>query len=145
MNSRGGLGLRLIFEAPLESQLIALTLEFGPNVNLASVPVDDVLSLEMQRLGLTTETLGVAPPVQSVQGSPASKFVYHLIKSEHPIDQQTLIQSRGSPRGPSRRPELTSSKGALSARSRTCPTSAGTSTRPSNFSTADRSTELVSS
>ncbi len=58
----------LIFEAPLESQRIALTLEFGPNVNLASVPIGGVLTLEMQRLGLTTETLGVAPPTQSVHG-----------------------------------------------------------------------------
>ncbi|MDA4131208.1 MAG: phosphosulfolactate synthase [Thaumarchaeota archaeon] len=89
---------QLVFEAPLESQRIALTLEFGPNVNLAGVPVDEILQLEMQRLGLTTETLGVSQPVQSVQGSPASKFVYHLIKSEHPIDQQTLIQRSGLPK-----------------------------------------------
>jgi len=89
---------KLVFEAPLESQRIALTLEFGPNVNLAGFSVDDVLSLEMQRLGLTTETLGVSHPVQSVQGSPASKFVYHLIKSEHPVDQQALIQKSGLPK-----------------------------------------------
>ena len=82
----------------MESQRIALTLEFGPNVNLASVPVNCITTLEMQRLGLTTETLGVTPPVQSVQGSPASKFVYHLIKSEHPIDQQALIQTSGLPK-----------------------------------------------
>jgi len=88
----------LVFEAPLESQRIALTLEFGPNVNLAGIPVNSVTTLEMQRLGLTTETLGVSPPVQSVQGSPASKFVYHLIKSEHPIDQQALIQKSGLPK-----------------------------------------------
>jgi phosphosulfolactate synthase len=88
----------LVFEAPLESQRVALNLEFGPNVNLASVPMDGVLTLEMQRLGLTTETLGVAPPAQSVQGSPASKFVFHLIKTEHPIDQPTLIQRSGLPK-----------------------------------------------
>jgi phosphosulfolactate synthase len=88
----------LVFEAPLESQRIALTLEFGPNVNLAGVPVHDLLTLEMQRLGLTTDTLGVTPPVQSVQGSPASKFVFHLIKTEHPIDQQALIQRSGLPK-----------------------------------------------
>ncbi len=88
----------LVFEAPLESQRIALALEFGPNVNLASVPMSAILTLEMQRLGLTTDTLGVAPPAQSVQGSPASKFVFHLIKTEHPIDQQTLIQRSGLPK-----------------------------------------------
>ncbi len=89
---------KLIFEAPLETQRTALILEFGPNVNLAGVSVDEVLPLEMQRLGLTIETLGVSPPVQNVQGSPAAKFVYHLIKAEHPIDQPTLIQRSGLPK-----------------------------------------------
>ncbi len=88
----------LVFEAPLEPQRTSLILEFGPNVNIASVIIDDVLPLEMQRLGLTTETLGVSPPVQNVQGSPAAKFVYHLIKAEHPIDQPTLIQRSGLPK-----------------------------------------------
>lgn len=88
----------LIFEAPFESQRISLILEFGPGVNLASVPIDDVILLEMHRLGLTTETLGLAPSIHSVEGSPASKFVYHLIKSEHPIDQATLIQKSGLPK-----------------------------------------------
>ncbi len=88
----------LVFEAPFESQRSALILEFGPNVNIAGVPIDDVLPLEMQRLGLTVETLGVSPPVQNVQGSPAAKFVYHLIKLEHPIDQPALIQRSGLPK-----------------------------------------------
>jgi phosphosulfolactate synthase len=88
----------LVFEAPLASQRTSLILEFGPNVNIANVSVDDVLLLEMQRLGLTIETLGVSPPVQSVQGSPAAKFVYHLVKAEHPIDQLTLIQRSGLPK-----------------------------------------------
>jgi phosphosulfolactate synthase len=88
----------LLFEAPLAAQRSSLILEFGPNVNLASVPLSGILQLEMQRLGLTTETLGVAPPIQSVQGSPASKFVYHLIKSEHPIDQPALMQKSGLPK-----------------------------------------------
>ena len=88
----------LVFEAPVEGQRSALTLEFGPNVNLASIPLEDVILLEMQRQGLTSETLGVSPPVQSVQGSPAAKFIYHLIKSEHPVDQSTLIQKSGLPK-----------------------------------------------
>jgi len=88
----------LIFEAPRISQRTALVLEFGPNVNLASIPMNDILMLEMQRLGLTTETLGVSPSVQSVEGSPAAKFIYHLIRSEHPIDQAALIQKSGLPK-----------------------------------------------
>ncbi len=88
----------LVFEAPLVPQRTALVLEFGPNVSVASVPIEDVLPLEMERLGLTVETLGVSPPVQNVEGSPAAKFVYHLIKAEHPIDQPTLIQRSGLPK-----------------------------------------------
>jgi phosphosulfolactate synthase len=88
----------LIFEAPLVRQRSYLILEFGPHVNLASVPIGETMTLEMQRLGLTAETLGLSPSVQSVEGSPASKFVYFLIKSEHPIDQATLAQKSGLPK-----------------------------------------------
>ena len=88
----------LIFEAPRISQRTALILEFGPAVNLSDVPAEGVLSLEMQRLGLTAETFGLSRPVQSVEGSPAAKFVYHLIRSEHPVDQAVLIQRSGLPK-----------------------------------------------
>ena len=88
----------LIFEAPRISQRNELILEFGPNVNLAGILLEEILLLEMQRLGLTTETLGVSPPVQTVEGSPAAKFVYHLIRAEHPIDQVTLIQKSSLPK-----------------------------------------------
>ncbi len=88
----------LIFEAPEASQRVSLILEFGPSVNLASVPREEVLALEMHRLGLTTETLGLSPSIHTVEGSPASKFVYHLIKSEHPIDQAALLQRSGLPK-----------------------------------------------
>ena len=67
-------------------------------MNLAGVPVDEVLVLEMQRLGLTVETLGLSRPLQSFDGSPAAKFIYHLIRTEHPIDQATLRLRSGLPR-----------------------------------------------
>ena len=88
----------LIFETGRMGQLTALILEFGLTVNLAGVPLDDVLILEMERLGLTTETLGLSRPLQSFEGSPAAKFIYHLIRSEHPIDQATLGLRSGLPR-----------------------------------------------
>ena len=88
----------LIFEAPRVAQRTSLILEFGPNVNLGSILMSEILLLEMQRLGLTTETLGVSPSAQNVEGSPAAKFIYHLIRSEHPIDQATLIQRSGLPK-----------------------------------------------
>jgi phosphosulfolactate synthase len=88
----------LIFEAPIKSQRTNLILEFGPGVNIASVHLDEVIYLEMQRLGLTTETLGLSPSLRNVEGSPAVKFVYHLIKTEHPIDQTVLMQKSGLPK-----------------------------------------------
>lgn len=88
----------LIFETPRISQRTALILEFGPAVNLAGVPSNEILTLEMQRLGFTAETLGLSRPFQTVEGSPAAKFVYHLIRAEHPVDQTTLILRSGLPK-----------------------------------------------
>ncbi len=88
----------LIFETGDMQQLSALVLEFGPAVNLAGVPMNEALILEMQRLGLTVETLGLSRPLQSFDGSPAAKFIYHLIRTEHPIDQPTLCLRSGLPR-----------------------------------------------
>jgi hypothetical protein len=88
----------LVFETQRMQQLTALILEFGPTVNLAGVSLDEALVLEMQRLGLTAETLGLSRAIQSFEGSPSAKFVYHLIKAEHPIDQATLELRSGLPR-----------------------------------------------
>jgi phosphosulfolactate synthase len=88
----------LIFKTPRISQRTALILEFGPAVNLAGVPINEILTLEMQRLGLTAETLGLYRPIQNIGGSPAAKFVYHLLRTEHPIDQTTLILKSGLPK-----------------------------------------------
>ena len=89
---------KIIFESQQMQQLTALILEFGPTVNLAGLSLNDALVLEMQRLGLTFETLGLSRPLQSVEGSPASKFIYHLIRAEHPVDQATLCLRSGLPR-----------------------------------------------
>jgi hypothetical protein len=88
----------LIFKTSRHSHRTALILEFGPSVNLAGIPVDMVHSLEMQRLGFATETFGLSRPVQNVEGSPAAKFIYHLIRSEHPVDQTSLIMRSGLPK-----------------------------------------------
>jgi phosphosulfolactate synthase (CoM biosynthesis protein A) len=88
----------LIFEMQNVRQMVAMVLEFGPSVNLAGVPMDEALVLEMHRQGLTPETLGLSRPPQDVGGSPAAKFVYHLIRTEHPIDQPTLSLRSGLPK-----------------------------------------------
>ncbi len=46
----------ILFEAPQEAQQIAFIRRFGPNVNLANIPFDDILMLETQRLGLRFDT-----------------------------------------------------------------------------------------
>lgn len=48
---------KLIFEAPQKSQQVWFISEFGPNVNLANIPLDEVISLETLRQGLRADTL----------------------------------------------------------------------------------------
>lgn len=47
---------RLIWEAPLKNQQTYLIQQFGPNVSLGNIPVDEVLALESLRAGLRFET-----------------------------------------------------------------------------------------
>lgn len=88
----------LVFRTPKVTQRTALILEFGPGVNLIGVPIDEVHYLEIQRLGFASETLGLSRLEQNVEGSPAAKFIYHLIRSEHPVDQTTLVVRSGLPK-----------------------------------------------
>jgi len=50
---------RLIFEAPKKHQQVWFIKRFGTNVNLANVPIDEVISLETLRQGLRSDTLKV--------------------------------------------------------------------------------------
>jgi phosphosulfolactate synthase len=52
----------LVFEAPRESQQAWFVRRFGPDVNLANVPPDDVLGLETLRLSLRADTSGAWSP-----------------------------------------------------------------------------------
>lgn len=47
---------RLLFEAPRKDQQAWLIRAFGPDVNLANIPADEVLALETLRLGLRADT-----------------------------------------------------------------------------------------
>jgi phosphosulfolactate synthase len=53
---RGGGVDRIFFEAPRKDQQAWLIRTFGPNVNLANIPCDEVLALETLRLGLRADT-----------------------------------------------------------------------------------------
>jgi phosphosulfolactate synthase len=48
---------RLIFEAPFKPQMIYFVTRLGPNVNLANVPLHEVINLETLRLGLRGHTV----------------------------------------------------------------------------------------
>lgn len=50
---------RLLWEAPLKEQQVALIRTFGPDVNLGNVPVQEVLALEAMRRGLRSDTFGL--------------------------------------------------------------------------------------
>lgn len=47
----------LIFEAPRKHQQVWFIERFGANVNLANIPIEEVISLETLRLGLRADTL----------------------------------------------------------------------------------------
>jgi phosphosulfolactate synthase len=53
---RGGGVDKVLFEAPRKDQQAWLIRTFGPDVNLANIPVDDVVALETLRLGLRADT-----------------------------------------------------------------------------------------
>jgi len=88
-----------IFEAPLASQQSALIAEFGQRVNLAEITIDNVPSVETQRRGfLSKSSFGMSFSQKEIGGSPASKFIYYLIKTKHPIEQSDLISITRLPR-----------------------------------------------
>jgi phosphosulfolactate synthase len=51
---------RLIFEAPQKDQQVWFIRRFGPEVNLGNIAPGEVLSLETLRLGLRSDTVGIA-------------------------------------------------------------------------------------
>src|ERR1041385_3591077 len=92
--------MSFIFEAPLESQQSSLIAEFGQRVNLAEIHPDFVPLVESQRRGfLSKATYGVSTYVhKEPEGGPASKFIYYIIKSKHPVEQGELINLTHLPR-----------------------------------------------
>ncbi|MEO9362688.1 MAG: phosphosulfolactate synthase [Nitrososphaera sp.] len=88
-----------IFEAPLEHQQSSLIAEFGQRVNLAEIHVDTVSSVESQRRGFPTKaSFSVSYLRKDPEGGPGAKFVYFIIKTKHPIDQQELMELTRMPR-----------------------------------------------
>jgi phosphosulfolactate synthase len=92
--------MNFIFETPFESQQSSLIAEFGQRVNMAEVQLDFVPLVESQRRGfLSNSTYGISSySRKEPEGGPASKFIYYIINSKHPIEQGELIHLTHLPR-----------------------------------------------
>src|SRR5918912_450512 len=92
--------MNFIFEAPFESQQSSLIAQFGQRVNMAEVQLDFVPLVESQRRGfLSNSTYGISSySRKEPEGGPASKFIYYIINSKHPIEQGDLIHLTRLPR-----------------------------------------------
>ena len=89
----------IIFEAPLEIQQAVLIAEFGQRVNIGEVKLENVVSIESQRRGfLSKASFSISPVKKGPEGSPATKFVYHIIRNKHPVEQSELIYITNLPR-----------------------------------------------
>jgi phosphosulfolactate synthase len=89
----------IIFEAPLEIQQAVLIAEFGQRVNLGEVKLENVASVESQRRGfLSKASFSINPVKKGPEGSPATKFIYYIIRNKHPVEQSELIHMTNLPR-----------------------------------------------
>lgn len=90
---------RIIFEAPLEIQQSALIAEFGQRVNLAETSLENVISIESQRKGfLSRSSYGISSIKKIAKGSPATKFIYYIIRTRNSVEQSELINITNLPR-----------------------------------------------
>lgn len=89
----------IIFETPLEIQQAVLIAEFGQRVNLGEIKLENVVSIESQRRGfLSKASFSISPVKKGPEGSPATKFIYYIIRSKHPVEQSELIYMTNLPR-----------------------------------------------
>ncbi|KAA2283042.1 MAG: phosphosulfolactate synthase [Candidatus Nitrosocosmicus sp.] len=90
---------RIIFEAPLEIQQSALIAEFGQRVNLGEIDLENVFSIESQRKGfLSRSSYGISSMKKIAKGSPATKFIYYVIRNRNSMEQSELIHTTNLPR-----------------------------------------------
>ncbi len=82
----------IIFESPLEVQQAVLIAEFGQRVNLAEIKLENAVSIESQRRGfLSKSSFSINPVKKGPEGSPATKFIYYIIRNMRSVEQSKLI------------------------------------------------------
>jgi phosphosulfolactate synthase len=89
---------RLMFEAPNERQQIELILRFGSRINFGNISFSSIAALASQRFGLRGDTFSNDRIVENLDGSPATKFVYHIIKNSVALDQAAIMKITGMSR-----------------------------------------------
>ena len=90
---------RIIFETPLDIQQSVLIAEFGQRVNLGEIDLENVVSIESQRKGfLSRSSYGISSMKKIAKGSPATKFIYYIIKTRNSMEQSELINITNLPR-----------------------------------------------
>jgi phosphosulfolactate synthase len=87
--------MRLMFEAPQETQQAELIIHLSREVNLGNVGLPSIGALETQRQGLRGDTFGMTRGSTQIVGGPAVKFVYFLISSYGSIDQTKIMKLSG--------------------------------------------------
>ncbi len=85
----------IMFEAPMENQQAELVIRLGPDVNLGNVSMASAFALTTQRLGLRGDTFGIEEMPGDYRGSPASKFILHILATNGPLDQQRIMDITG--------------------------------------------------
>ena len=90
---------KIIFETPLEIQQSAMIAEFGQRVNLGETNLENVISIESQRKGfLSRSSYGISSMKKIAKGSPATKFIYYIIRTRNSMEQSELINITNLPR-----------------------------------------------
>lgn len=89
---------RVMFEAPIESQQTELIIRLGPEVNLGNVSFASIPAMASQKFGVRGDNFGVESHNNHFDGSPATRFVYHVIKNSSYSDQAKIMKITGMSR-----------------------------------------------
>ncbi|MGP6239597.1 phosphosulfolactate synthase [Cuniculiplasma sp. SKW4] len=89
---------RVMFEAPIESQQTELIIRLGNQVNLGNISLYSIPAMASQRFGVRGDNFGVDYHGDEFHGSPATRFVYHVIKNSVSSDQAKIMRITGMSR-----------------------------------------------
>lgn len=89
---------KVMFEAPIEFQQTELIIRLGNRVNLGNISPSSIPAMASQRFGVRGDNFGVEYHTDDFHGSPATRFVYHIIKNSVSCDQTKIMKITGMSR-----------------------------------------------